>query len=244
MRLVDPLLIVLLIVAIFLAIWVYKLRVRVRDQTAREMAFTPSLLISPEEAQAGAQRGFEGFGLLQRQDWRSRLWDDTRHAPRPLRQPLLVQRLDDKDDVYYLVPVGSSDGAIEAAARVDGLSGEYLEASAFVPGGPERSWGSMIADWRTEADTRRLIAGRRADREHHTATSTGAGSVRVHPSFVWKPCVESRSPFYPFRLVAIGDRQRYVRIDGKEFDSLTDLGPGSLGGESSRLAAHRSNPGS
>jgi hypothetical protein len=45
---------------------------------------------------------------------------------------------------------------------------------------------------------------------------------------VWKPCVESRSPFYPFRLVTIGDQVRYVRIDGKEFASLTDLGPGSL----------------
>jgi hypothetical protein len=32
----------------------------------------------------------------------------------------------------------------------------------------------------------------------------------------------------PFRLVTIGDQRRYVRIDGEEFESSTDLGPGSL----------------
>ena len=232
MTLLNQLGLVVFIAAVLLAFWVYRLRVRVRDQEAAMQRFSPSLLISPERAQDGAKRGFERFGLLERADWRPRLWDDTRHAARALGQPLLVQRLDDKDAVYYLVPVGSSDDTIEAAARVDGLTGEYLEASAFIPAGPKRSWGSMVAEWHTDANTRRLIATRGAEGVGDE-TSTDAISVRVHPSFVWKPCVESRSPFYPFRLVAIGERHRYVRIDGKIFDSLTDLGPGSLVAESS-----------
>lgn len=218
--------IVLLIAVVFLSIWVYRLLVRLRQQAEAQAAFSPWLLISPEDAQAGARKGLASYGLLARSDWRPRLWDDNLHALRSLWQPLLVQRLDATDDFYYLVPVGSSDEAIGAVVRVDGLTGEYLESSAFAPRGAERTWGSMAAEWRTEIDTRRRIAARAPVRTGDSGVSaTESAMVRVHPPFVWKPCVESRSPFYPFRLVATQSGQFYVRIDGKEFASLTDLGP-------------------
>jgi hypothetical protein len=44
----------------------------------------------------------------------------------------------------------------------------------------------------------------------------------VHSAYVWKPCCESLSPFYPFRMVTIGSLRIYVRIfDGSVFTSLT-----------------------
>lgn len=221
-------LIVLLVVVALLSIWVYRLLARLRQQAEAQAPFSPWLLVSPEDAQAGARHGVESYGLLTRSDWRRALWDGTLNVRRPSWQPLLVQRLDATGDFYYLVPIGSSETAIDAVVRVDGLTGEYLEANAFVSSGADRSWGSMAAEWRTEFDTRRRIAERTSVRtEGSGVSSTEPATVRVHPSFVWKPCVESRSPFYPFRLVATQFGTLYVRIDGKEFSSLTDLGPGT-----------------
>ena len=223
--------VVLIAVVVLLAIWVFRLRRRLGEEEPSHRAgdragdrdFGPSSVISPAEAQAGAQKGIEAYGLLSRSDWQRVL-----SPPARALQPILVLRLDATDltdAYYYLVPFGPSDEAVGAVARVDGVSGEYLEADAFVPTGSKRSWGSMIADWRSEGATRRRIASRTSYRGTFAADPHGVG---IHPSLVWKPCVESRSPFYPFRLVTIGDQRRYVRIDGEEFESLTGLGPGSL----------------
>jgi hypothetical protein len=44
---------------------------------------------------------------------------------------------------------------------------------------------------------------------------------------VWRPCQESLSPILPFRLITIGDRTYYQRLDGVLFDSLHDPTPGN-----------------
>ena len=220
--------VVLIAVVVLLAIWVFRLRRRLPEaepgdrasDRAGDREFGPSSVISPAEAQAGAQRGIEAYGLLSRSDWQRVL-----SPPARALQPILVLRLDATelaDAYYYLVPFGPSDEAVGAVVRVDGVSGEYLEANAFAPTGSTRSWGSMIADWRSEGATRRRIASRTRYRGTFAADPHGIG---IHPSLVWRPCVESRSPYYPFRLVSIGDERRYVRIDGEEFESLTDIGP-------------------
>lgn len=184
------------IAVLLLTIWIYRSRSRATPRGHSVRSSAPPPVVSPERAQAGARAGFEGYGLLARPDWRPLL------LGQPLRTPVLVRRLD-TDDYYYLVPVGPSDELVGAVARVDGGTGEYLECNGFQPRGAERSWGSM------------LVRSRSAD----------AGNAAAEPEFVWKPCVESRSPYYPFRVVGVGDRARYVRIDGKEFDALTDLWP-------------------
>lgn len=176
----------LLIGVVLLAVWIYRRRRRARSDSGGARTIPPSGLISPEQAKAGAQAGFEAYGLLERSDWRPLLFQQE------MRTPLVVHRLD-TSDFYYLVPIGSSDHTVGAVARVDGFTGEYLEADAVEP----RAW----SEWGPDVALAR---------------------------FVWKPCVESRSPFYPFRLVTIKERARYVRIDGEEFGGLTELGAGGL----------------
>jgi len=176
-------------------------------------------ILSPDAAQKAALKGLEQQGLFEREDWRA-LFGST-------QTPLLVQRLDVVDDYYYLVPFGQSDRRVGAVVRVDAFSGEYLEASAFATTGEEGLWGSVLREWRSEDDARRQIAGRKFELPQRggrvLARPEGIG---IHPSFVWKPCVESLSPYYPFRLVTIGDARRYVRIDGEVFDGLHEGGPG------------------
>jgi hypothetical protein len=47
-------------------------------------------------------------------------------------------------------------------------------------------------------------------------------AVSVHPCLVWRPCRQSLSPFYPFRMVTIGALRLFVRIfDGAVFFDLT-----------------------
>jgi hypothetical protein len=52
-----------------------------------------------------------------------------------------------------------------------------------------------------------------------------SGAVDVNEALVWKPCEESGSPFYPFRVTTVDGRLRYIRVDGEAFDELTDLPP-------------------
>jgi hypothetical protein len=179
-------------------------------------------MLSPEAAQAAALTGLEEQGLLKREDWRARL-----ASPIEAQKPLLVQRLDVADDFYYLVPFGEGDRPAGAVVRVDAFSGEYLEANAFSTSGEGRPWGAIVRDWQSDDTARRQIIGRKFELPNRggrvLARREGIG---IHPSFIWKPCVESLSPYYPFRLLTIGDTPRYVRLDGEVFDRLHDAGPG------------------
>jgi hypothetical protein len=152
--------------------------------------------------------GFKEYGLLSRPDWAPLLTPFLDQRVRPIA-PLLVHRLDAKDPArayYYLVPFGASTSTIGAVARVNAISGEYQETMP-IPRSEKRPWGAITAEW--SIDT--LKADPRA--------------VDISQALVWKPCIESASPFYPFRVVTIDGRLRYVRVDGQAFDKLTDLRP-------------------
>ena len=222
----------LLLLVLVLVFWIISLQARLRRSGLDEVSHDPprlghapagpTFVISPEEAKAGARKGFKDYGVWTRPGWTLLL-----NAPAVEQTPLLVRRLDVTDPArtyYFLVPVGPNDQTVVAAARVNGMSGEFMGCSAFVAKGDKPQWGSMIAACRTDADTRRMLTG------HNVAVAgrsvpADSRAVGIHPTLVWKPCVESRSPYYPFRLVNVGGRPKYIRIDGKQFDELTDLQP-------------------
>jgi hypothetical protein len=52
------------------------------------------------------------------------------------------------------------------------------------------------------------------------------GAHCFYPAMVWKPCQESRSPYYPFYMVTVGNRQIYIGYDGKIYTELHDILPG------------------
>jgi len=44
-----------------------------------------------------------------------------------------------------------------------------------------------------------------------------------YPIMVWKPCYESRSPYYPFYMITVGNRHIYVGYDGTIYTQLHDV---------------------
>ena len=48
----------------------------------------------------------------------------------------------------------------------------------------------------------------------------------VYPTLVWRPCQESRSPYYPFHQIAVGGVTIYVGYDGRVYPTLHNMGRG------------------
>jgi hypothetical protein len=48
----------------------------------------------------------------------------------------------------------------------------------------------------------------------------------ISDHWVWRPCDQSLSPYYPFKMVSYGGNRLYVRSDGHVFTSLTTTGRG------------------
>jgi hypothetical protein len=155
-----------------------------------------------------AVAGLNQYGMLERKDWRAAL-------SKAKAQPgVLVQRLDRIDSYYALVPFETSRGPV-AFAAVDGRWGDYMQ-SVLLPK-PQRA-GSRL----TLEQAFKLIVGKRVDlggRKGRLLVRKEA--VCMYPHLVWRPCLESLSPYYPFYMFTVGNDRIYVRIDGAVFASLT-----------------------
>jgi hypothetical protein len=46
-------------------------------------------------------------------------------------------------------------------------------------------------------------------------------TTAVFPTFTWRPCLESLSPYLPFLHVHTGNRQLHIRLDGKVFGEIS-----------------------
>jgi hypothetical protein len=168
-------------------------------------------LLRTDEAARRAAAGLKQYGLHERKSWRAALRD-----AKPL-EPMLVQRLDRRDTYYYIVPMGPGRRRASAAVSVDARFGDYRQAVAL-----PREGGEILAPIDREAALKRVL-GRRFD------LGEGRGRIPVrdrlfclYPTLVWKPCLESLSPFYPFYMLTLGADRLYVRIDGEVFTTLHD----------------------
>lgn len=130
----------------------------------------------------------------------------------------LVQRLDHVDEFYYLVTLRRGQAAT-AVARVDALHGTFLGVHAL----PEGARTHIVnRDAALHALRGQLVdlgsaLGRVPLRE---------GAYCFYPALVWRPCQESRSPYYPFHQITIGSSIIYVGYDGRVYSKLHDLGRG------------------
>jgi len=166
----------------------------------------PPSIIAPEAALVGAVKGLSDYGLLARPHWARLLTQFLAQDSRPI-PPLLVHRLDAVDPsraYYYLISFGGTATTVGAVVRVNAISGEYQETMA-IPPSERRPWGASAAEW-----------GPRL-------SSTDPRAIDASQALIWKPCRESASPFYPFKVTTVDGQRRYIRIDGKTFDTLTDL---------------------
>lgn len=171
-------------------------------------------IITPGAAAESARAGLRSFGLFDRKDWAGVLRGTVPG------DPVLVQRLDRLDRYYYIVPFVRGRTRATAFATVDATQGGYRQcAGVSVP--------QLIAPRTTPT----ALLKRHVGQSYQLPGERGALFVRrtaatVYPLLVWKPCVESLSPYYPFHMIIIGDHRLYIRTDGRVFTELHDAGPG------------------
>lgn len=165
-------------------------------------------LLPHDDLVRSASEGLKAYGLSKRKPWANLL-----RQSQPLGS-VMVQRLDHANSFYALVPFGSGDG-IDAMVAVDGRWGDYLQSVL-------RPDTTHLVEPLTREDALKLVLDRRID------LGRGLGRVVVrkealclYPHLVWRPCLESMSPYYPFHLITVGRQRIYVRIDGAVFTSLT-----------------------
>lgn len=155
-----------------------------------------------------AVAGLKQYGLFERTDWKAAL-------SKAKEQPgVLVQRLDRIDSYYALVPFETNKSVV-AFAAVDGRWGDYMQ-SVLLPK-PQKAGARLTLE-----QAFKLIVGKRVDlggRKGRLLVRKEA--VCMYPHLVWRPCLESLSPYYPFYMFTVGNDRIYVRIDGAVFSSLT-----------------------
>lgn len=176
--------------------------------------FDGERIIEPQVAAELAQRALEEVGLSRRDPWRRALDRAS------VGEPVLVQRLDRPDTFYWVVPQVRGDGA-SAAVNIDARFGHYMQARAL----PDAKGTALLTLDRRDVDG--LIAGTL----HEVPGRRGPLLVRpdlacVSKHWVWRPCRESLSPYYPFKMVSYGADRLYVRADGRVFSRLTTTGRG------------------
>jgi len=169
-------------------------------------------LIGPD-AMKFAERGIEEHYLME-----DKLFQKALDGAQP-SDPILVQRLDLPDAYYYLVPMLRKD-TVTALISIDGLYGNLGGARAlpepvrwpFVDG--KEVFEKIIEKKHIELGDRRgkLVVRKRA----HC----------FYPIMVWRPCKESRSPYYPFYMVTVGDNRIYIGYDGTVYTELHGIGLG------------------
>jgi hypothetical protein len=171
-------------------------------------------LIDSRVAADLSRESLEVAGLMDRENWRKAL-EGTR-----VGDAVLVQRLDRADDFYWIVPQ-VRDGVPTAVVNIDARFGEYMQARAL----PDPQGTALLTLGKEEVNA--AVYGRLHELPGE------AGQLRIRPDiaciskhWVWRPCRESLSPFYPFKLVSYGGRRVYIRSDGRVFTSLTTTGRG------------------
>jgi hypothetical protein len=183
---------------------------------------TGAPIISPQEAQQGANTGLEQYGLRARKDWAPLL-----ESPVSAGEPVLVELLGQPGVYYYVVPFSAPERKTEAAVIVDAFTGEYLEASPLAPHEDGRPWSRLIKDAANDELSRRSLIGHRVELPDNAGrVLLRPQNVGLYPTLVWRPCLESLSPFYPFRLVTIGGMKRFISLDGTHYAELHPAGPG------------------
>src|SRR5262249_1141167 len=121
---------------------------------------------------------------------------------------------------YWIVPQ-LREGIPTAVINVDARFGTYQQARVL----PEPRATALLLHGHDE------VHHAVHERLHQLPDELGELRIRsglacITDPWVWRPCRESLSPYYPFKLVTYGAHQLYVRSDGRVFTHLTTTGRG------------------
>ncbi len=166
-------------------------------------------LLTAANARKLAGEAIAELGLIKREGWAEAL--KSAHPG----EAILVQRLDRLDSFYWIVPM-MKQRQLSAAVSIDARHGDYRQSMRLPE--PVRDEPRFAA----EADLLKHVTDQRFELPGFEGRLlVRKEAVCVYPHYVWRPCLESLSPFYPFRMVTVGAHRLYVRIDGAVFTSLT-----------------------
>jgi len=176
-----------------------------------ERTFTGERLISASAIRDHFPTALKQSGLLAHPQWSTVL-----AGVRPA-DAVLVQRLDRANSYYWIVPAVDTQGGLRAAVRIDARYGTYQQTASV-----KDPQAKMFGFSKLEEVTDHVMR-QRLELPHNGGRLTiHSEALSVHSCLVWKPCLQSLSPFYPFRMVTIGALRLYVRIfDGAVFFDLT-----------------------
>jgi hypothetical protein len=165
-------------------------------------------VLAPEEAIRIATIALETAGLAARAAWNEALRGST------AQEPVLVQRLDRPGQFYYIVPFGANPQSMSLALTLDAFSGEHTRSVLFPA--PRQAIRRIDVPAMLEQ-----FSGYRFEAQPDGGFLTlHPNTFTVHPTWVWMPCRESLSPYYPFMLIQTGTHRLYQRIDGQVFTML------------------------
>ncbi len=171
-----------------------------------------SSLVDGSQAREFAKQGGQQHGLHDQEDFGEVLSGGN------YRDGLLVQSLDRRDDFYSSVPIEHA-GGLNATVMVDGRYGnllgvhKHLDPLETLVISAEKARQRVLSQAIDFGDERGLVSVREE-------------VLSQHPSFVWQPCRESRTPFHPFHMFHVGADRVYVGYDGTVYPNLTPLGRG------------------
>lgn len=173
-------------------------------------------LITPEAAAELAITCLQEAGLYNRGGGWERGFSNTQPS-----KPLLVQRLDRADSYYYIVPMKRGSEEAASAVRVDARFGNYLGA-IYVPSESRGGSVSSLLPFKFSQEAAfETLTSQRIDLGQRVGRLRIRKEILVpYSTLVWKPCLESLSPYYPFYMYIIGSKRLYVRIDGQTFTEL------------------------
>lgn len=163
-------------------------------------------LIFLQEAQQAALSGIRNHNLMKEANYSNALKNTIIGET-----ILLVQRLDKRDNYYYLIPFNKGEKT-SVIVIVDAKSGEFLEAS--IKGKPEKY--PRI----TEERAKEILFDK-------LKKSKLRGKI-ISSFLVWEPCEESQSLYEPLWMFIVNNKKLFVGQDGKIYERLTK--PVILGG--------------
>ncbi|HTD33948.1 MAG TPA: hypothetical protein VK665_09830 [Candidatus Elarobacter sp.] len=132
--------------------------------------------------------------------------------PAGIADPVLVKRLDRFDSYYILAAVVGDGGRRIGHTRIDMRSAQLLGATAAEV--------SSVGTGLTEIFIEDVFVSSRWNCAQ-PMEPVRPGTYTVHPTLVWQPCLESPSPYQPFRQINVPGGVLYQAVNGTIFRSLT-----------------------
>jgi hypothetical protein len=165
-------------------------------------------LISEDDARRCAVEAIHGPRFARHPRWRA-----AASGTEP-GTPMLLTRLNFPDDHAYIVPMQRA-GHTVLLLILDGYDGSYRESAPT-----EYGWPHSIESVYARFDAI-LAEGAIQAAGDPVAHPIWPRAVSVFPTLVWRPCLESLSPYLPFLQIHTGNRLFHIRLDGQVFGDLT-----------------------